>query len=208
MAWLARHIISTHPRYYRYYSEREFLWAGIKQMNRNPLLASFAGADGMKTGHTAESGYGLTGTAVRDGRRIIMVINGLTSEAERAAEANRILDLAFREFQTYALFDAGASVGEAAVFAGQDAAVSLIVREPVNLIMRRASREGLKAVLNYQGPIAAPVRKGARVGTLTITAPGAERVQVGVYSGNTVPRAGILQTIELGLRALTAGAGG
>jgi D-alanyl-D-alanine carboxypeptidase (penicillin-binding protein 5/6) len=202
LALLARYIISEHPQLFRFYSEREFTWNKIRQANRNPLLGKFAGADGMKTGHTDESGYGLVGTAVRDGRRIIMVINGLTSMAEREAEAMRVLDLAFREFRSLTLFDKGDIVADAEVFGGVRRRVPLVVNERVAMTMRRAARNELKAVLTYDGPLNAPVARGVRVGTVTITAPGAKPHTVPVFAGSAVPRVGVVETIGLGIKGL------
>lgn len=203
LALLARYIISEHPQLYRFYSEREFTFNGIKQGNRNPLLATFPGADGMKTGHTAESGFGLVGTAVRDGRRLIMVINGLSSMAEREKEAPRVLELAFREFRTLQLFDKGDVVTEAEVFGGARRAVPLVVNTRMAMTMRRAAREQLKAVVHYDGPLNAPVARGARVGTVTISAPGAKTLSAPVFAGAGVQRVGVMGSIALGIKGLT-----
>lgn len=205
LALLARHLISNYPGYYRIYSEREFTWNKIRQANRNPLLGRFQGADGLKTGHTSESGYGLVGSAIRDGRRVIMVINGLSSEAERSAEAARMLDLAFREFRSYSLFRPGQAISEAEVFGGQVSNVSLAVEKPVSLILRRAARPMLRAVVRYDGPLRAPVKRGDPVGTLTVTAPGMPPVKARVIANGSVRPMSILQTIELGFRSLTSG---
>lgn len=200
LAILARYIISEHPQLFRFYSEREFTFNKIKQANRNPLLGKFPGADGMKTGHTDESGYGLVGTAVRDGRRIIMVINGLSSMAEREAEATRVLELAFREFRSLALFDKGDVVADAEVFGGVRRSVPLVVKDRVAMTMRRAARDQLKAVLTYDGPLNAPVSRGAKVGKVTITAPGTKPVTVPVFAGAAVQRVGMFETIALGIK--------
>ena len=205
LALLARYIISSYPQQYRYYAEREFKFAGIVQANRNPLLARFPGADGMKTGHTAESGYGLVGTAIRDGRRIIMVINGLTSEAERAAEASRLMEIAFNEFRSYALFSKGDQVGEAEVFAGVNSAVPLLINRDVRVTLRRDARAGLKAVIRYDGPLEAPVARGQAAGVLEISAPGMDTISVPLSTGKASARVGILDTVQLGLKDLLAG---
>jgi serine-type D-Ala-D-Ala carboxypeptidase (penicillin-binding protein 5/6) len=207
LAVLARYIISEHPQLFRFYSEREFTWNKIRQANRNPLLGKFPGADGMKTGHTDESGYGLIGTAVRDGRRIIMVINGLNSMAERETEAVRLLDLAFREFKSLTLFDKGDIVADAEVFGGVRRSVPLVVNDRVAMTMRRAARDQMRAVLTYNGPLNAPVARGTKVGTVTITAPGAKPQTVPVYAGSAVPRVGVMQTIGLGVKDLLGAAG-
>ena len=202
LAILARYIISEHPQLFRFYVEREFTWNKIRQANRNPLLGRFPGADGMKTGHTDESGYGLVGTAVRDGRRIIMVINGLTSMAEREAEATRILELAFREFRSLTLFNKGDIVADAEVFGGVRRSVPLVVKDRVMMSMRRAARDQLQAVLTYDGPLNAPVARGAKVGVVTISAPGAKTQTVPVYAGSPVARVGAMETIALGIKGL------
>jgi serine-type D-Ala-D-Ala carboxypeptidase (penicillin-binding protein 5/6) len=202
LAVLARYIISEHPQLFRFYAEREFTFNGIKQGNRNPLLGKFPGADGMKTGHTDESGYGLVGTAIQNGRRIIMVINGLTSMAEREQESMRVLALAFREFRSIALFEKGDVVAEAEVFGGVRRSVPLIVNQRVAMSMRRAAREQLKAVVKYDGPLNAPVARGQKVGTVTVSAPGAKTITAPVFAGGGVQRVGIWGSMALAVRGL------
>lgn len=202
LAKLASYIIREFPQYYGYFAEREFSWNGIKQTNRNLLLGTYPGADGLKTGHTEESGYGLVSSAVQDGRRLILVVNGLRNETERAAESKRLLDLGFREFRTYALLKAGDVVGEAEVWAGELRTVPLAVRQPVKVLMRRASREGLKVVLNYNEPVMAPVERGKELGRLTISAPGIPDMTVPVFAGAAVDSGGIFSQIKMGIREL------
>ncbi len=202
LARLASYIIREFPDYYHYFGEKEFTWNKIKQKNRNRLLEDYPGADGLKTGHTQASGYGMVASATQDGRRLILVINGLSSEAERAAEAKRMLDLGFREFRAYALLKAGDVVGEAKVWAGDQQGVSLAVREPVKLIMRRASRDGLKVSLSYLEPVEAPVSRGQELGKLTITAPGVPDKIVPVFAGADVEEGGIFTQIKLGIKDL------
>jgi D-alanyl-D-alanine carboxypeptidase (penicillin-binding protein 5/6) len=171
LAMLAKHLITDFPQYYHYDSQKEFTYNGIKQGNRNPLLYRNIGADGLKTGHTDESGYSLTASAVRDGRRIIEVLSGLPSAQARADEGERVLDWAFATSADYALFKAGDKVDEAEVFMGQQPRVPLTVKDDLVITLPRASRSGMKVVLAYDGPLKAPVSKGQPVGTLTITAP-------------------------------------
>ena len=116
---LARHIIETYPDYYKIYGEREFTWGKIRQYNRNPLLNMNIGADGMKTGFTKEAGYGLVGSAVQNGTRLIVVVNGLRSEKERADEGKRLLDWGFNNFQSGILFAEGQEIAEAKVYGGE-----------------------------------------------------------------------------------------
>lgn len=206
LALLAAYLIREFPDLYRYFSEREFTWNGIKQANRNLLLGTYAGADGLKTGHTQASGYGMVASAQQDGRRLILVVNGLTSEAERAAETKRLFDLAFREFRTYTLLQAGDVVGEAEVWAGEVREVPLAVRQPVKMLMRRASRDGLQVRLTYSEPVMPPIARGQELGKLTITAPGVPAMVVPVYAGAAVEAGGLMTQIKVGIKELLSSA--
>src|SRR5262249_13732914 len=126
LAKLAAYIIQTYPEYYKYYGEREFTWNKIRQFNRNPLLALNIGADGMKTGFTKEAGYGLVGTAVQNGMRLIVVVNGLRSEKERADEGKKLLEWGFHNFQSNLLFADGQEIAYAKVYGGAKGSVPLI----------------------------------------------------------------------------------
>jgi D-alanyl-D-alanine carboxypeptidase (penicillin-binding protein 5/6) len=205
LATLAGYLIREFPDMYHVFSEREFTWNKIKQANRDLLLGTYPGADGLKTGHTQSSGYGMVASAVQDGRRLIVVVNGLKSEAERAAETKRLLDIGFREYKSYALLKAGDTVGEAEVWAGDAKGVPLTVRQPVKLLMRRASRDGLKAVVSYSEPIDAPITRGQELGKLTITAPGVPDTVVPVYAGADVESGGLMTDIKLGIKDLLSG---
>ncbi|MEQ1866767.1 MAG: D-alanyl-D-alanine carboxypeptidase family protein [Micropepsaceae bacterium] len=205
LAKLAAYIIREFPDQYRIFAEREFTWNKIKQANRNLLLGTYPGADGLKTGHTEASGYGMVASAVQDGRRLIMVVNGLKSEADRAAETKRFLDMGFREFRSYTLLKPGDVVGEAQVWAGDVRSVPLSVRQPVKLLMRRASREGLKVKVTYMEPVVAPVARGQEVGTLSITAPGVPEMTVPVFAGAEVEEGGIFTQIKTGIKDLMSG---
>ena len=139
MALLAKLTIENFPQYYGYYAELEFIYNGIRQGNRNPLLYKNMGADGLKTGHTVNAGYGLTASAIRDGRRLILVINGLGSASGRSREAERLIEFGFREFSNYALFEAGEAIGEADVWLG-DAATGPVARGAGADAVRRQDR--------------------------------------------------------------------
>ncbi|MCE9523896.1 MAG: D-alanyl-D-alanine carboxypeptidase [Alphaproteobacteria bacterium] len=206
LAKLAAYIIREFPEEYAIFSQREFTWNKIKQANRNLLLGTYPGADGLKTGHTQDSGYGMVASAQQDGRRLILVENGLTSEAERASEAKRLLDLGFREYRSYALLKSGDVVGEAQVWAGEARGVPLTVRKPVTLLMRRASRDGLKVKLSYMNPVMSPVVRGAELGKLTITAPGVPEMVVPVYAGADVEAGGLMTQIKVGIKELLSSA--
>jgi D-alanyl-D-alanine carboxypeptidase (penicillin-binding protein 5/6) len=170
LATLAKYIIEQFPESYKIYGERDFTWNKIKQPNRNPLLDMNIGADGLKTGFTEEAGYGLVGSAVRDGQRLIMVIGGTKSEKERSEEARKLLDWGFRAFERVSLFGKGEVVGEARVFGGTARKVGLVSRTPVDFLLPRGSRDQIKAQIVYQGPVKAPIESGQPIGIIRITA--------------------------------------
>jgi D-alanyl-D-alanine carboxypeptidase (penicillin-binding protein 5/6) len=168
LAKLARHIISTYPEYYKYYGEREFTWNKIRQYNRNPLLALTIGADGLKTGFTKEAGYGLVGSAVQNGLRLIVVVNGLRTEKERADEGKKLLEWGFHNFQSGLLFAEGQEIAQAKLYGGEKGHVPLVAPKAVRLMVPRGSREKIIARVVYSGPVPAPVREGQSVGTLKV----------------------------------------
>lgn len=193
LAVLAAHIIREYPEYYQIYSEREFTWNRIRQQNRNPLLDMNIGADGMKTGYTAESGYGLVGSAVRDGQRLIVVLNGMASERERAEEARKILEWGFRSFERVVLFGEGVTIGEASVYGGEKGGVALASEAPIDIILPRAGRDRVRAEIVYQGPLVAPVAKGRQVGTLRVLVDDAVVREQTVLTAEDVGRGGLRQ---------------
>lgn len=195
LAVLARYLITEHPKLYSMFGETEFKWSDIRQPNRNPLLLMNMGADGLKTGHTEASGYGLVGSAVRGNRRIIVVLNGLRSGSERAKESRRMLNVGFREFKSLELFAAGADVGRAQVWMGEKARVLLTVKDPVKVNIHRRARKGLAVKLVYTGPVEAPVAKGDQVGTLEIEAPGMTSKSIPVYAAEDVEKTGVMGRI-------------
>ena len=168
LAKLARHIIESYPDYYKYYSEREFTWNKIRQFNRNPLLTMNIGADGLKTGFTKEAGYGLVGSAVQNGLRLIVVVNGLRSEKERADEAKKILEWGFHNFQSGLLFAEGQEIAQAKLYGGIKGHVPLTARKEVRLMVPRGSRDKIIARVVYSGPVPAPVEEGQKIGTLKV----------------------------------------
>lgn len=191
LAELARHHIYDLGEYYHYYAEREFTWNGITQSNRNPLLYLGMGVDGLKTGHTEASGYGLVASGERDGRRLIMVVNGLGSEKERAEEGERLLRWGFREFQSYDLYAAGEVIENAEVWQGTYDLVPLVVADDIKLIMTRAARRDMEVKVTYEAPIPAPIQAGQEVGTLTVTAPNTPVRSFPVYAGANVDQIGL-----------------
>jgi D-alanyl-D-alanine carboxypeptidase (penicillin-binding protein 5/6) len=168
LAKLARHLIETYPDYYKYYNEREFTWNKIRQFNRNPLLNMNIGADGLKTGFTKEAGYGLVGSAVQNGLRLIVVVNGLRSEKERADEAKKLLEWGFHSFQSGLLFAAGQEIAQAKLYGGVRGHVPLMAGKEVRLMVPRGSRDKIIARVVYSGPVRAPVEQGQKIGTLKV----------------------------------------
>jgi D-alanyl-D-alanine carboxypeptidase (penicillin-binding protein 5/6) len=168
LAKLARHIIQTYPDYYKYYNEREFTWNKIRQYNRNPLLALTIGADGLKTGFTKEAGYGLVGSAVQNGLRLIVVVNGLRSEKERADEGKKLLEWGFHGFQSGLLFSEGQEIVQAKLYGGAKGHVPLVAQKEVRLMVPRGSREKIIARVVYSGPVPAPVQQGQKIGMLKV----------------------------------------
>ena len=170
LATLAAATIRDFPQYYPLFGETSFTYADIEQSNRNPVLFADIGADGLKTGHTEASGYGLTTSAVRDGRRLVLVINGLDSERARGLEAKRMLGWGFANFNNYQLLGAGEIVDEAQTWMGQDPSVPVALAEDLTVTMSRAARADMIVTMRYDGPIAAPVAAGDVIATLIIEA--------------------------------------
>jgi D-alanyl-D-alanine carboxypeptidase (penicillin-binding protein 5/6) len=168
MANLADHVIRTYPDLYKYFGEKEFTWNKIRQANRNPLLFMELGADGLKTGFIEDSGYGLVGSAVQNGQRLIVVVSGCKTAKERAEEARKILQWGFRAFEPKTIFVAGEPVGSAKVYGGERGDVPLLASGPVKILLPRGSGEKLSGRIVYDGPLIAPVAEGVQVGRLKI----------------------------------------
>ncbi len=205
LAILAEHTIEDFPSFFHYYSEKEFTYNDIRQSNRNPLLYTYPGSDGLKTGHTSEAGYGLTGTAVRDGRRLILVVNGLDSNKDRATESARILDWGFREFDNYKLFTAGDTVEVAPVWLGSIPTVEMKLGRDIFLTMSRKARRDMKVTVRYQSPIPAPISAGQQVGTLTVEAPDFKTIEVPLTAGQDVNQLGMFGRLGAALEFLLWG---
>lgn len=186
LALLADHIIKTYPELYKIFGQRDFTWNKIKQSNRNPLLTMDIGADGLKTGNIDETGYGLVGSAVQKGQRLIVVVNGLKNARDRASEARKLLEWGFRSFEQKQVFAEGESVGEASVFGGEKGRVALKAKGAVNLLVPRGSSERLAARIVYRGPLQAPVAEGAEVGRLLVTRGEVKTLDIPLYAAETV----------------------
>jgi serine-type D-Ala-D-Ala carboxypeptidase (penicillin-binding protein 5/6) len=172
LATLATHIMVDFPDYYKYFSIRDFVYHNIKQGNRNPLLYRNVAVDGLKTGHTDDGGYGLTASAVRDGRRLLLVANGMPSMQARADETAKLLEYGFRECQSYPLFKAGEVVDSLPVWLGADAQVPVTVPDDLKVTFPRADRPNMKVSLVANAPLSAPITKGQTVGKIVISGPG------------------------------------
>ena len=172
IATLSRRLVVDFPEYYPYFAEKEFVWNGIKQGNRNPLLyRAGSGVDGLKTGHTQEAGFGVAVSAVREGRRIVMVVHGMNAMQERADDAGQLLDWAFRETGNYTVASKGAVLGEAPVEYGSAKSVPLTVAQDLLLTLPKGDRAKVAAKAIVNTPIVAPVASGQEIGKLIVTVP-------------------------------------
>jgi D-alanyl-D-alanine carboxypeptidase (penicillin-binding protein 5/6) len=165
---LARHIIRNYPEYYAIFGEREFTWNKIRQQNRNPLLTMGIGADGLKTGFTKDAGYGLVGSTVQNGLRLVVVVNGLKTAKDRADEAKKLLEWGFRSFEQRVLFAEGQTIGAAKVYGGAQGRVTLVAAGPVRVMLPKSGAEKLIARIVYTGPVPAPIEQGQRIGAIKV----------------------------------------
>jgi D-alanyl-D-alanine carboxypeptidase (penicillin-binding protein 5/6) len=205
---LSARLISDFPEYYPMFAEKTFVYNKIKQDNRNPLIwQNVAGADGLKTGHTEDGGYGEVGSAIRDGRRVILVLNGLPSIKSRAAETERLIEWAFREFNDYKLFSAGETVADGEVWLGVAPTVPLTVGKDLVVTLARTARKDMKVTASYTGPLPAPIKKGTQVGTLTVSAPGNADVQVPLLAAADVGKLGFIGRIGAAVKQMIWGSG-
>jgi D-alanyl-D-alanine carboxypeptidase (penicillin-binding protein 5/6) len=186
LGMLARHIIKTYPEFYSIYGEKEFTWNKIRQQNRNPLLNSMEGADGLKTGYTKEGGYGMVGSAVRDGTRLIVVVNGLEDPDDRATEAKKMLEWGYRNFETRTLFAADQPLGSVRVFGGESRSVKVVSPEPVKVMVSKQGNDKLIARLVYSGPIRAPIAAGQQVGVVRVWRGANVAMETPVYAADSV----------------------
>ncbi|HYD87449.1 MAG TPA: D-alanyl-D-alanine carboxypeptidase family protein [Vitreimonas sp.] len=200
LARLARHLIVTYPEIYRIYSEREFRFNNRTQQNRNPLLGAFAGADGVKTGHTDASGYGLVGSAVLNDQRRIIVFNGMRSMADRREEGVRLMRAAFHDFTIDRVAAAGEQVGEAQVRLGSRRTVPLVAQRDIVIGGPRGVQTGLTAHIVYNGPLRPPLREGDVVARLVVSGPGFQTQEFPLAAGRRVGRANWFSRAFEGLR--------
>ncbi|TVR99207.1 MAG: D-alanyl-D-alanine carboxypeptidase [Rhodospirillales bacterium] len=195
IARVAQRIIEDFPQYYPFYSETEFTYNGIRQGNRNPLLYRNIGADGLKTGFTRESGYGLAASAMQGDRRLILVVNGLESLRQRTQETERLMAWGFREFDNYQLAAEGEAIAEAEVWLGTSRTVPLVGAHGLVVTLPRAARPEMTVTVRYDGPIPAPIEKGQHIGTLVVSAPDVPSAEVPLVAGESVERLGLMRRL-------------
>ena len=186
LARLARHVILTYPDMYKLFGEKEFTWNKIRQQNRNPLLNSLNGADGLKTGYTKEGGYGMVGSAVQNDIRLIVVVNGLEDPDDRATEAKKMLEWGFRNFETRTLFAADQPFGYAKVFGGESRSVRLASPQPIKVMVSKAGGDKLIARVVYNGPVRAPIEAGQQVGVVRVWRGANVAMDAPVYAAESV----------------------
>jgi len=203
---LAKHLYEDFPEYYHYFSEKEFTFHGIKQGNRNPLLyRPNTGVDGLKTGHTEDAGFGLVASAVRDNRRIFMVVHGLGSMQNRADEAGQLLDWAFRSFGDYTVAKKGTILAQADVWMGQQKTVPLTVPKDLMVTLPVSDRDKVVAKAVYDGPVSAPVAAGQPIGELVMQVPGMPDFHAPLVAAADVPQLGFAGRVVAMLQHLVFG---
>ena len=196
---LAQHLIQDFPEYYKNFAIEEWRFdnrAPANRHNRNPLLGLGIGADGLKTGHTQEAGYGLVGSAVQGDRRIIFVISGLPSDKARAEEAERIVNWAYRQFTMKTIIPKGEIVAQAPVWLGSSSKVGLTTQDGVKVLIPAGSQSGVTAEAVFKGPIEAPIAAGDRLGDLVVNIPGAGQSRLPLIAASDISRAGVLGRLQ------------
>ena len=187
--------VQNFPEYYHFYAEESFQYNGINQRNRNTLLNKPVGVDGLKTGHTEAGGYGLAASALRKNQRLIMVINGLSSNKERTAEAIKLLEWGYRNFTNFDLLKEGMAVLQAKVWLGDKKTVPLVINEDTKITIPSESRDKLQFKVEYDSPISAPIEEGTKIAELEITAPGIDSLRIPLYAGSTITSLGPLSKL-------------
>ena len=190
VAYLALRLIHDFPEYYHFFSEKEFFFNKIRQENRNTLVVKGL-ADGLKTGHTDAGGFGLCASSLRDGRRVILAVNGLASSNLRARESERLLGWAFANFESAKILSKGDVVEQAPVWMGESQTVPLVVGQDFTMLLPHGWRNATHVALDYQGPLTAPLKAGQPAGQLTVTLPGGRQAAIPVVVGQDVAALGI-----------------
>lgn len=197
LALMAQHIISDFPEYYKLFSETEFTFSNIKQQNRNPLLYRNIGADGLKTGHTEAAGYGLIGTAQKDGRRVLMVVNGLESEKDRADESVRLIEWGLNNFKNITPIKKGDIIAKADIAMGKEKTVPLLIDEDIKITVPKEPKDSYSVQIKYNAPLIAPIQAGQEVGTLEVIIPNSQNLTYPLKTARSVEKLGFFKgTIE------------
>ena len=204
LIFLSQRMIEEFPEYYHYFAETDFTWDKVKQNNRNPLLYLDIGADGLKTGHTEEAGYGLVGSAIRGDRRIAFIISSLDSPKSRSVESERLITWAFREFKTGKIANAGQIVGEAEVWIGDADTVPLAPKDDVIATAPFGKLDKMKVTVRYDGPIEAPIALGQPIAELIVESPGLPAVSTPLVAAAAVERGGLISRVTAAVTTLTA----
>jgi serine-type D-Ala-D-Ala carboxypeptidase (penicillin-binding protein 5/6) len=190
IATLAADIVREFPDDYHYDSEKTFKYNGIEQYNRNPMVQKGT-ADGLKTGHTDAGGYGVVASSMRNGRRVVLVLNGMATNRERSEESERLMDWCFFNFEDVTLFSAGDVVDRAPVWLGAERTVPLVAGKDLVVTMPRNWRQKASIKVSYDSPIAAPVMKGDVVGKLAVTGDGVPNMTLPLMAASDVPKLGL-----------------
>lgn len=206
LAILSRHIIKEFPELYHYFSQKEFVYNNIKQGNRNPLLYTMKGADGLKTGHTEEAGFCLAASATKGERRLIEVMSGMNSNRERSEEAERLMSWGFREFNNFKILNKGQNVAEAKVWYGKDKTVNLTVADDVLKTVHRSQQENVKVTAEFDEPVKAPVKAGQEIGSVKIEIDGQNPLNVPLIAANDVDETGMLGKLWANIKYFVFGA--
>jgi D-alanyl-D-alanine carboxypeptidase (penicillin-binding protein 5/6) len=193
LAVMAKHLIKDFPEYYKMFAETEFTYNSIKQQNRNPLLYRDIGADGIKTGHTEAGGYGLIGSAEKDGRRVIMVLNGMESEEERVEESIQLINWSLNSFENVTLAQKGQKVAEAAVAMGTQDKVDLIIGEDIKMTIPKSAKNNYTINVAYKNPLIAPIQEGEEIGKIVFNIPDMESLTYPLYASEGVEEVGFLK---------------
>jgi D-alanyl-D-alanine carboxypeptidase (penicillin-binding protein 5/6) len=199
LATLAHRLITVFPQYYGYFAETEFRFddrAPDNRFNRNPLLKLNIGADGLKTGHTQETGFGLVGSAIQGNRRVIFVLSGVDTAAARADESERIVNWAFRQFAEKQLAEQGVRLAEAPVWMGAATSVGLATDQDIKLLIPALQGDQVKAKISYQGPIDAPIEAGTKLADLIVSVPGFADATYPLVATEAVSGAGFMVRIR------------
>ena len=203
LSLLAQNIISQHPALFRqYFGQRSFAWSGVTQLNRNPLLGTIAGADGMKTGHSDEAGYCLTGTVQQGNRRLLMVLAGLPTQAARISEARKLMQWGFAAWDSKPLFKKGGAVAQIPVQLGDKSWVSVVAPRDLAATVAKGKSAKFKLSVRYKGPVKAPIKKGAEIAQLTVKLADGSQQTMPLVAGQSIETTGFLGRAWNGAKSL------